>query len=64
MPKRIAAVNITGPNGEILVAADPDNNEIPDDWPEEFVTSLLETGGAVEVEDADTVADIVPEEEA
>lgn len=37
-----ASVNIHGPNGELVKAGE----EIPDDWPEEFVESLKKTGGA------------------
>lgn len=58
MAKLIAACNITGPNGELIVASDEENNTIPDDWPKEFVDSLIETGGAVQVEDVTSVEDI------
>ena len=37
-----ANVNIVGPNGELVKAGD----EIPEDWDEEFVQSLKDTGGA------------------
>ena len=63
MPKLIAACNIVGPNGELIVADDPESNTIPEDWPEDFVQDLIRGGAAVEVEDAETVADIVPEED-
>lgn len=37
-----AVVNIHGPDGELIKAGE----EIPEDWPEEFVQSLKDTGGA------------------
>jgi hypothetical protein len=58
MGKLIAACNITGPNGELIVAADPENNTIPEDWPEDFVADLVRGGAAV---DPDVVADTVDE---
>ena len=64
MAKLIAVCNITGPNGELVIADDPEAGVIPDDWPDWFINSLKEGGAIVEVEDADTVGDIVPEEEA
>ena len=65
MAKLIAACNITGPNGELIIASDPEANVIPDGWPEEFIEDMKRGGAIVEVEDDfTTVADIVPEEEA
>lgn len=54
-----AAINVIGPNGELVTAGNP----IPDDWPNDVRASLLATGGA-EPEAADTgPADTGPEEE-
>lgn len=38
----LAKVNIHGPNGELVKAGE----EIPSDWPDDFIKSLKETGGA------------------
>lgn len=40
----VAAVNIIGPVGELILAGQP----LPDDWPTELVESLVDTGGAEE----------------
>lgn len=62
MAKLIAACNITGPNGELIIAADPENNSIPEDWPEDFVQDLIRGGAAVDAEVADTVEEALGEE--
>lgn len=63
MPKYIAVCNITGPNGEIIVAADPENNTIPEDWPEEFVQDFIRGGAIVDADAPDTVDEALGEDE-
>lgn len=41
-----AAVNVIGPDGQLVIAG----NDIPDDWPDDFRQSLVATGGAVGVD--------------
>lgn len=40
----VAAVNIIGPEGELIVAG----MAVPEDWPPELLESLVATGGAEE----------------
>lgn len=50
MPHK-AKLNIIGPNGELV----KDGDELPDDWPEEFVADLVKGGAVEEIEEPQVV---------
>lgn len=58
--KLIATVNWHGPKGEFVLAG----HDLPADLDEEHRTSLLETGGAAEVDDDYEPQDITTEDVA
>lgn len=51
---KIAKTNIVGPAGELVERDKP----LPSDWDPEYVQSLVDSGGAADIEDVATPTDI------